>query len=415
MRQTQQTSGPPTSRVEPLPSGPSGPTTPEAGPPAPPATEEPAAPVPAARAVPEWVTRAITQLLLGATGLVLAYWLLQRLRGLLVLLLAALFLAFAIEPAVNALARRGWRRGLATGAVFLFLTLAVAGFGATMGSLAVQQVRSLIDAVPGYVDQVVEFANDRFDTEINVSQSDVLTELRRPDGPLAGFAGGIVNNAVEVSGSIVGGLFKLLTVALFAFYLAADGPRFRRTVCRALPPERQRTVLWAWDVAVERTGGYVYSRALLAAASAIATGLALVLIGVPYPLPLALWVGLVSQFVPTVGTYLAGALPVLVALLHEPVEAIWVLGFILAYQQVENYVLAPHVTARTMSLHPAVAFGSVIAGAAVLGAVGALLAVPAAATIQSFLAVYVRQHDLVEQAAPGDAPPPARATARTPG
>jgi predicted PurR-regulated permease PerM len=106
----------------------------------------------------------------------------------------------------------------------------------------------------------------------------------------------------------------------------------------------------------------------------VATWLALTLIGVPYPLALAAWVGLVSQFVPTVGTYLAGALPVLIALFHDPVDALWVLAFILVYQQFENIVLSPRVTARTMSLHPAVAFGAVIAGGAVLGPIGALLA-----------------------------------------
>jgi predicted PurR-regulated permease PerM len=106
----------------------------------------------------------------------------------------------------------------------------------------------------------------------------------------------------------------------------------------------------------------------------VATWLALTLIGVPYPLALAAWVGLVSQFVPTVGTYLAGALPVLIALFHDPVDALWVLAFILVYQQFENIVLSPRVTARTMSLHPAVAFGAVIAGGAALGPIGALLA-----------------------------------------
>jgi predicted PurR-regulated permease PerM len=91
-----------------------------------------------------------------------------------------------------------------------------------------------------------------------------------------------------------------------------------------------------WDLAIESTGGYVYSRALLAGCSAAATTLFLLPVWVPYPLALGLWVGLVSQFVPSVGTYLAGALPVLIALLSQPVDALWVLAFIVAYQQLEN-------------------------------------------------------------------------------
>jgi predicted PurR-regulated permease PerM len=80
-----------------------------------------------------------------------------------------------------------------------------------------------------------------------------------------------------------------------------------------------------------------------------------------------------------------------------------VVAFIAAYQQVENYLLAPRITARTMSLHPAVAFGSVIAGAALLGGVGALLALPVSATLQAFGSTYIRRHEVVEEAGPAPA------------
>ena len=83
---------------------------------------------------------------------------------------------------------------------------------------------------------------------------------------------------------------------------------------------------------------------------------------------LALWVGSISQFLPVVGTYIAGALPVLVAFVDSPPKALVILIFVIIYQQIENYFLLPRITARTMELHPAVAFGSALAGAAVLGA-----------------------------------------------
>src|SRR5690606_14477342 len=91
------------------------------------------------------------------------------------------------------------------------------------------------------------------------------------------------------------------------------------------------------------------------------------------PVPLALWVGFVSQFLPVVGTYIAGVLPVAITFLDSPVKAVVVLGFIVVYQQVENYFFAPRITARTMELHPAVAFGSAIAGFSLLGGAGAVL------------------------------------------
>jgi predicted PurR-regulated permease PerM len=360
-----------------------------------------APPAPDPRAMPPWLPRAIGLLLLGVAGLFVVWWLLLRLRTLLILLLVSLFLAIAIEPAVNALARRGWRRGAATAVVFLVLFVAAAGLVVAIGSLLVDQVSNLTDAVPGYVEETIALVNRTFDA--NLSSDTLVAQLSSAESPVRRFATGLAGSALGIGVQLLTLLFQLLTVALFTFYFAADGPRFRRAVFSVLPPQRQREVLRAWDVAVEQTGGYVYSRALLAVVSATATWSFLWLIGVPNPLALAIWVGLVSQFVPTVGAYLAGALPALVALLSSPLDAVWVVAFIVAYQQVENYLLAPRVTARTMSLHPAVAFGSVIAGAALLGGVGTLLALPVSATLQAFGTTYIRRHEVVEEAGPAPA------------
>src|SRR5690606_26475406 len=117
----------------------------------------------------------------------------------------------------------------------------------------------------------------------------------------------------------------------------------------------------------EKTGGYIYSRGLLALVSTVAHYIMLRVFDVPSAFALAWWVGVVSQFIPTVGTYLAGALPVVVAVVNNPPDGLWVLGFIILYQQFENYVLQPRITATTLDMHPAVAFGAVLAGAAILG------------------------------------------------
>ena len=116
----------------------------------------------------------------------------------------------------------------------------------------------------------------------------------------------------------------------------------------------------------------------------------------PLGLTLGLFVGLVSQFIPTVGTYIAGALPVIVALTESPGQAIAVLVFVVLYQQFENYLLAPPLSARTMQLHPAVAFAGVIVGATLIGPAGAFLALPIIATVQAFASSYVQRHALVE-------------------
>jgi hypothetical protein len=107
-------------------------------------------------------------------------------------------------------------------------------------------------------------------------------------------------------------------------------------------------------------------------------------------------VGVVSQFLPVVGTYLAGALPVLVAFLDSPGEALVALIFIVVYVQIQDYVFLPRITRRTMKMHPAIAFGSALAGAAVLGAVGAVLAIPAAAMIQAILSESGTRHEVLD-------------------
>jgi predicted PurR-regulated permease PerM len=111
---------------------------------------------------------------------------------------------------------------------------------------------------------------------------------------------------------------------------------------------------------------------------------------------MAIWVGLVSQFMPVIGTYVAGVLPLVLSFIEEPSSAIFVIGFIIVYQQIENYLVSPRITARTMDLHPALAFGSAIAGAALLGAIGALLALPGAAMVQAIAGQRGTRHEVVD-------------------
>jgi predicted PurR-regulated permease PerM len=195
---------------------------------------------------------------------------------------------------------------------------------------------------------------------------------------------------------VIGTIFKLLTIGLFTFYLTADGPRFRRAICSYLPAKHQTTVLWTWEVAIEKTGAYLYSRLLLAIFSGVATFIALTILGIPFALPLAVWMGLVSQFIPTIGTYIAMALPLLVAVVEDPVKALILLIFFSMYQQIENYLLSPRITARTMALHPALAFGCAIAGATISGVVGALLALPFAAIVQAVGSTFIHRHEVEE-------------------
>ncbi|MFE1795288.1 AI-2E family transporter [Streptomyces sp. NPDC059517] len=343
--------------------------------------------------MPRWLPRAMVLALALIACFQLGSWAFHQLTGLLINILIAFFLALAIEPAVSWMSSFGMRRGLATGLVFLVTMIVSAGFITLLGSMLAGQIIDIVEDFPKYVDSVISWINTTFHTEL--SRVDIQDSLLR-SAWLQKYVQNSATGVLDVSAQVLGGLFQLLTITLFAFYFAADGPRLRRALCSVLPPSRQAEVLRAWEIAVNKTGGYLYSRGLMALISGLAHYVLLEFLGVDYAPVLAVWVGLVSQFIPTIGTYLAGALPMLIAFTVNPWYALWVLVFVVVYQQFENYVLQPKLTAKTVDIHPAVAFGSVIAGTALLGAVGALIAIPAVATLQAFLGAYVKRYAVTD-------------------
>ena len=347
---------------------------------------------------------------LGTSVLV---WAFGRLRSLLLSLMLSLFISFALEPGVDYLAKRGWRRGLATSLMFaVSLLLAVLFVAVTLPPL-VGEMASLAAKVPDWIQNATRFLNDRFGLDLNLSNlSSGVLDIQ---SVLQNYASSLATGALGVGSRVLGLVLQLFTITLFTFYLLADGPRFRRQVFSFFRPERQKELARIWEIAIQKTGGYVYSRALLALVSAVFTYAALRILGVPYALALGIWVGVVSQFIPAVGTYLAAVVPVLVAFTVNTTTVLIVLVVLVVYQQIENLVLAPRITARTMSLHPAVAFGAVLAGSALLGVIGALVALPGAAIIQAFVSTYIKRHKVdetnlgppaLDQPAPEEGEPP---------
>jgi predicted PurR-regulated permease PerM len=320
-------------------------------------------------------------------------WVFENTRGFLVTLLISVFVAFALLPAVENLSRRGWRRGAATGVVMAVGAVFAALFTAALINVAIRQVIDLIAQAPEYIRSFTEWANETFGLEL--SADEFISDVRSQQRTLQDLAVNAASGLLGLAASAVALVFQLLTIALFVFYILADLPRLRATVLRRMPQAQQVHVDTVIGITLEKVGGYVYSRSLLALFSAVFHYTAFRIIGLPYALALAMWVGIVSQFVPTVGTYLAGIFPLLIALAEDPIEAIWVLAAIIVYQQIENYLLAPRITANTMDLHPAVAFGAAIVGAGLLGGVGALLALPVAATVVALVQTYADHFDLV--------------------
>ncbi|MFM8304291.1 MAG: AI-2E family transporter [Actinomycetota bacterium] len=348
---------------------------------------------PPGSSLPPWFGRALA----GLGGLVVVlyvgHWVLVELRVLVMMLLVALFLSLAMEPLVDRLARRGWRRGSATGVVMLMVLVVAAALIVAVAAVVVSEAKDLIDNAPKYARDLERFVND--DLGIDWNADSLVRDLRSGDAVTVD-QGDITRTALDVGRGLGVALLQIATVLVFAFYMTADGPRMRRTICARLPRRHQEVVLHTWELAIEKTGGYLYSRGIQAVVSAVVTTAFLVVIDVPFAVALGAWVGIISQFIPTIGTYIAMVLPALVAFKERPATALIVVGFLVAYQQFENYVLGPRVTRQTMSVHPALAIGTVFAGGLLLGGVGALLALPATAVIQAVLSSYTMEQDVVD-------------------
>ena len=356
--------------------------------------EPDSAPAPAGSTrTPPWLRRAVLFMLLAVAGFLLCLWLLDRLSGFLGVVFLAWLLSISLEPVVGRLAGRGMRRGVATGLVMLGLALLVVVFLGLFGALLVDQLAQLVASLPDVVRGAVDWANRAFGTSFE--PVDITDSLRLTPERVEQLAEQLAPGVVGVVSALFGFVVQALTLMLFAFYMSAQAPQLRATVSSWFPPRQQRVISTVWEIAVEKTGGYVVSSLLLASLSAFLTGAFLWLLGVPYWLPLAIWTGVVSQFIPAVGAYLGVVFPALVALSVDPFDALWVVLFGVVYQQIENLVFAPRITSRTVKIHPAVAFGSVIVGASLFGPLGALVSIPVVAATQAVVETYGRRYELV--------------------
>lgn len=327
-------------------------------------------------------------------GIAAALWLAWTLRNLLFMVFVSIFVAVAFEPPVHTLAKRGWRRGAATGLVFLVAFVVIVLFTWALAPLFIEQIQQLIASIPDLVTGVATF----LEQDLGFELSDFEPEMIRDNAMdyLQSFGGTLAGGVLGLTAGVVGFLVFVTTVALFSFDMVAELPKLQRTVLSAMPEAQQRHAMRVWDLAVESMGGYIYSRLILAALSAALSTAFLSLLDVPFALPLGIWVGVLSQFIPVVGTYLAAILPAIVALTFNDVKTmLWVLVFFIAYQQLENYLISPRITKRTMEIHPAVSVAAILGGGALMGGVGVILALPMTGIVQAIIAESRRRHETI--------------------
>ena len=322
-------------------------------------------------------------------------WLLAKPIG---LLLAAMVLASALMPLVDLLTR--WMpRMPAILLVYLALLATVGGIGWLVIPPLVGQARALVEAAPTLIEQGRAWF-DRWDA------------VPFDDDQIVGHAGSSIAGAggflVSLPLRILSALLEIMLVVAMSAYLVAAGPGLARFI-RSLVPPRHRD--HAADVLGEmwRTmGGYVRGVVLDGLIVAAITYAGLLIIGVPYPLVLAL-VAFLGELIPVAGPMIAGAPAVGLALTDSPLLALVVLAFYFAVQQFESYVILPHIMKKQADIPPLLTLFALLAGGALAGVFGAILAIPLSGALRVFvlrvaapaLRRWTGSADAAEAAAPG--------------
>jgi len=309
-------------------------------------------------------------------------------RAVLVRVLIALFIAVSLDPAVRMLTRRGMRRGLAVLLIFLVAGGLVAAFLASVIPAMVHQFQALLHDFPGYVATLQE-RSARFR-----ALSDRFHLTSKVQGLLTSLPGRLGSGLLGFTRRLFGALFSTLTVGVLTVYFMADLPRLRHGVQRLFPKvHRARTGRIA-DVMVDKVGAYMIGNLLISLAAGVASFAIFMALGVPFAVPLAFVVAL-CDLIPMIGATLGAIICVLAALLTTelwPTTVIVALFFV-AYQQLENYFIAPRILRHTVSLSAAAVLLAALIGGTVLGLVGALMAIPVAAALKVVLAEQLHARD----------------------
>ena len=359
-------------------------------------------------AKPAWLDRFVWSLLWKFVAVSLATVLLlllaRELRHLLWLLVVSWFFAIAMIPGVEQMHRRwGWRRGAAVGVIYV----SVVAFFLFMVLVLIPAIAEFADRVradgSGWIDQLNDLSRGWLGRDLVGKEAGdraaIATQASLRDW---------CDNVLGLASSGVGVLFGVTVVAMFAFYFAADYPRIERALLSRMHPDHQHVYAWVSEVSIQQTGAYFYSRLLLTGINATLSFCVMLLLGLPlsFALPLAVFMGFASQFLPAIGTYVGAAIPILIVLaVQGPARAVMLLVWVVAYQGVENTFLSPRLSAKTMQVNGAVAFGAALAGGAIAGPMGAFMALPFAALITAVVKNSGKRYEVVYQSPHGGAAP----------
>jgi predicted PurR-regulated permease PerM len=343
----------------------------------------PDGPVRVVEFLPRTVFRVVGILL--ATAIVLE--ILWIARHVLSWIFIAIFLALALNPAVDRLERRLKRRGIATGIVFLAAVGVIVGIAFLFIPTLVGQINDFAGKVPDYLNDVTKGRGRLGFLQEKYHLVDKARKALREGGASKLF--GISGTALALAKGVVNAVLATVTIAFMTLFMLLEGPRWVESFFGLLAPDSRRR----WRVVgrdIYRTvGGYVTGNLLISLIAGTLTTIVLLITGVPYALALGLIVAILD-LIPLAGATIAAIIVGSVAFIHSVPAGIIVVVFFVLYQQVENHVIQPVIYGRTVQLSPLAVLIAVLIGAALAGVLGALAAIPVAGSLQVVFVDWLR-------------------------
>ncbi|MDQ3911449.1 MAG: AI-2E family transporter [Actinomycetota bacterium] len=345
-------------------------------------TDEEAGTPPSHRERSQLTPRTVSMVMLTALALLGTLYLLWELREIIRWSAVAIFLAVALNPAVDWLDRRRLPRALAILLVYLVLLLFIVGVGALLLPPLVEQSQALtsfvIDLIrepQGPSQQALQDLADRYNL------GSFLDVLRAQLSSLPERLLDATTQLFSVTRSVVGGVVSLLSILLLTFFLLLDGKRFVEAGLAHFTSSQQLRVRRLLDRSAAAVSGYITGNLVISLIAGVAAYIVLKIVGVSYALTLALVIA-VFDLIPLIGATIGALIVTIVGFFVSPVTGVILLVYFVVYQQLENNVLQPLVYGRQVHLHPIVVFLAAVAGAELLGILGALLAIPVAEIIR---------------------------------
>lgn len=326
--------------------------------------------------------KAVLRTVLIVVAVVLALYVIVQLQRPITWLVIAAFIAVAMSGPIHGLHRRTGRRGLSIAIAYLSLILIPIAIGALLIPSLVGQIESLATNVPQYAQDVTDFVNNNQTLNDLNDKYNFTSEIQNAADDLPSRIGDAANLLQDIGVGVVNSIFAAITILILSVFMVAAGSRWSAAFVRSQPADRGPRIERAFSRISDAIASYVGGALLQATIAGVSAFIVLNILGAPFAGPLALVVAF-FDLIPVVGATIAAVgIAIVMLFVNFPVGVIvWVIWAVV-YQQIENYVIQPRIQGKAVQVEAFVILVAVLFGSTLFGVIGAILAIPAAASLQ---------------------------------